>query len=349
MNNAFHCQIWLLDAMGRGAAIVIDLHNGDILAAATAPRFDLSRCTPRITPEYFAELNNDPERPLVNRAFSGIYPPGSVFKPVVALATLSNGKTDERETVHCSGAYSIGNRPIKCTGTHGSLALRDALARSCNPYFITLGLRTGWEPELRDTCARLGFGAAPSIGIPVKAGLLPSAEWKKRRFNESWTPGDTANLSIGQGFITATPLQVALMAAAIALDGKTLKPRLILSEGGDGSPSRPPEFGPDMGWSKQHVSAVKSGMYDAINAPHGTGRRIKIDGIDAAGKTGTAEYTERDPATGEILHKKHAWMICHTPADNPRYVLTVVAEDSDFGGVTGAEILRKILWATVMR
>ena len=336
------------EALGerRGAAIVIDLRNGDILAAAAAPRYDLAKCSPRFPADYFAALNSDPDKPLLNRAFSGIYPPGSVLKPVVALTAISQGKADEYEAIHCPGYYKLGNRTIQCTSkTHGHLQMREALARSCNPYFITLGIRLGWEPELRADCERLGFGKAPAIGIPVGSGFLPSAEEKRRRQREGWTAGDTANLSIGQGSITATPLQIALMTCAIALDGKTLKPRLIRDDG-DGVRDQP-EYGAEAGWPKHGVATVKTGMHDAVNTPYGTARRIKIDGIDAAAKTGTAEYTPRDPVTKELLHKKHAWIICYAPAAAPRYAFAVVAEDSDFGGTTAAEILRPILEKTM--
>ena len=323
----------------RGAALVIDLSNGDILAAATAPRFDLTKCTPRFPPEYFKELNTNPNHPLVNRAFSGRYPPGSVFKPVVALSALSHGYFDEIETINCPGYFELGKSKIKCTSSnHGHLAMREALAKSCNPYFISLGIKMGWEPHIRSDCARLGFGAAPAIGIPVNPGLLPGAEWKKLSRKESWYKGDTANISIGQGFIIATPLQIALMTSAIALDGKTIRPRLI-RDNGTGARTTP-EYGLPMNWSKHDLSIVKSGMHDVINKDYGTGRRLRIPGIDAAGKTGTAEYKENGK------DKKHAWMICYAPADRPRYAFAVVAEESDSGGTTAAEILRPILAKT---
>ena len=319
---------------GRGAAVVISLDNGDMLAAATAPRFDLRDCSPRLSPKLWNGLVNDPARPLVNRALSGAYPPGSVFKPVVALCGLSHGMVGADEATPCPGSITVGSRVIKCASKygHGNIAMRRALSVSCNPYFISLGLKLGLE-KIREDCLRLGLGAAPQIGVKVSPGLLPSAEYKMRRWREGWRGGDTANLSIGQGYLTATPLQIASMTAAIALDGRTLKPRLVRGDGGDRA-----EFGEPMGWSKRDLALVKGGMFDAINdAREGSGRRAAIPGVKAAGKTGTAEYTEN----GE--RKKHAWMICYAPAEKPQYAIAVVMEDSDSGGHTAAEILRKLL------
>ena len=214
--------------------------------------------------------------------------------------------------------------------------MRRAIAVSCNPYFIAMGMRLGYEPKLYDDCAQLGFGKAPDIGVQTASGLLPSNAWKRKRFRDSWRGGDTANISLGQGYLGTTPLQVAMMTSAIALDGKLMKPRLIRNVGdGTGLHEEPVVTG-KMNWSAHDLKIVKAGMYDVLNEPFGTGRRSAVVSIRAAGKTGTAEYVEN------YEKKKHAWMIAFVPFESPRYAIAVVAEDADTGGQTAAAILKKI-------
>lgn len=330
------------DALGenRGAAVVIDCHNGDILAMATAPRYDLSDFVPTLSQKTWNKLLNDPNKPLYNRASSGVYMPGSVFKPVVALIALQSEVVGEHEQYNCVGFVKIGGRVFRCANRygHGELDVRRAIAVSCNPYFIEIGQRTGYEPLVYDNCRQLGLGESPAIGIPTASGLLPSSGWKRTRHGDSWRAGDTANFSMGQGFISASPLQIALVTASIATDGKVLQPRLI-RDAGDGLGAKDwLEVRSKMNWSKRNLEVVKSGMYDAVNEAYGTARRSRLPGVSAAGKTGTAEYYE----DGE--RKKLAWMITFAPFDSPRYALAVVAEDSDAGGQTAAGIVREIMY-----
>jgi penicillin-binding protein 2 len=335
-----HLQRVAEEALGqnRGAAVVIDCTNGDILAIASSPRFDLGDFVPRLSPEKWKSLLRNPNKPLYNRALNGVYMPGSVFKPVVALGALREKVINEHEHYNCTGFIKIGGRTFRCAQRygHGQLEMRRAIAASCNPYFIEIAQRMGYEPAIYEDALQLGFGRAPQIGIPASSGLLGSTKWKKARHKDSWRAGDTANVAMGQGFITASPLQVAIMATAIALDGKVIKPRLI-RDAGDGTGIRDELVISDvMDWSNHDLAVVKGGMYDAVVKPYGTARRSKIPGVSAGAKTGTAEYYEG----GE--RKKLAWMISFAPFENPAYTVTVVAEDSDAGGQTAAAILRKI-------
>jgi len=323
----------------RGAAVVLDCRSGDILAMANAPRYDLRQFVPVLGTATWNALLNDPDKPLYNRASSGIYPPGSVFKPVVALAALREGVVDADERLTCTGVIHVGPRAFRCASRygHGELSMRRAIAVSCNPYFIDIAMRMGYEPALWQDAAALGFGTAPQIGVQTASGLLPSNDWKRRRFGEGWRGGDTANLSLGQGFLSATPLQVAMMTAAIALDGERIQPRLIRDAGDGTGPQTERVSAGRMNWPADALAIVKAGMQDAIQAPHGTGRRAAVPGIDAAGKTGTAEYYEGG------VRKKHAWMIAFAPFSAPRYAIAVICEDAEAGGVDAAAVLRPIL------
>lgn len=322
----------------RGAAVVLDCQNGDILAMANSPRYDLGDFVPVLSSTTWKNLLNDSDKPLYNRASSGVYPPGSVFKPVVALCGLRELGVDENEIYTCTGSIIVGARTFNCShrNGHGEVNLRQAIAVSCNPYFISLGMRLGYEPKLYDDCVKLGFGTAPQIGVQTASGLLPSNAWKRKRYRESWRGGDTANLSIGQGYLGVTPLQVAMMTAAIAMDGTLIKPRLIRNAGDGTGIHEDTVVTGTMNWSAHDLDIVKGGMYDVLNAPYGTGRRAAVGGVWAAGKTGTAEYTEN------YEHKKHAWMIAFVPFDAPKYAIAIVAEDADSGGQTAAAILKKI-------
>ena len=255
----------------RGAAIVLDARNGDVLALASAPRFDLSTFVPSLPGPVWRRLLEDPDRPLYHRALLGTYPPGSVVKPVVALTALGAG-----------------------------------------------------------------------------AGLLPDSQWKKAhtRDHAPWTAGDTANASIGQGFLLASPMQIARLALALANDGDIVEPRLV-RDPGDGRPRTERVVADHVFWRPQDLELVRRGMVDATLPPHGTARRAAVPGLRFAAKTGTAEFDVYRPLPGTRRHvrerHKNAWIIAYAPADAPRYAFAVLAEDSDSGGHTAAAILRTLL------
>ena len=254
------------------------------------------------------------------------------------LEALTGGFIGEFETVHCNGAYHIGKHRIRCASRwgHGDVAVRRALAASCNPYFMDVALRMGYEPRLYEAYRKLGFGTAPVIGIPTRSGLLPSDAWKRRRQHDAWRAGDTAYASIGQGFLSATPLQIARYMLTIANQGEILETRLV-RDPGTGMPDTARRVVGRMDWSPAALRAVLEGMTDVVASPHGTGRRAAIPGLTIAGKTGTAEYREK----GEL--RKHAWMIAQVPAENPEAVFAVICENADSGGHAAAAVLRSLL------
>ncbi len=340
----------------RAAAVAVDPRSGDILALVSSPSFNPNELSPSVPPAIWRALMTNQDRPLLDRAISGVYPPGSVFKPCVALAALEAG-VPPSVTYDCDGVFVLGNMRLRCSATYGhgeKIGLRYAIEQSCNPFFCSLGTHIGIE-TIDAFAAKMGFGRR--TGIPLdgeRDGLLPTPEWKSRVRHDGWRAGDTANLAIGQGLLLATPLQVAMYAAALANGGTLHRPRLVAD--GEEIGDRGLEIG-DRRYSAPSIDAmthqpndatmqrskdasdaafriVRGGMYDVVNAPKGTGRRAKVPGLEMAAKTGTAEYGSRQP------RRKHTWMIAFAPFDKPTLALAVVIEDGDSGGRTVAPVIR---------
>ena len=317
----------------RAAGVVLDPRNGDVLAMASLPAFDPNAMSPSISHEAWNRLQGDSRHPLLNRALSGVYPPGSIFKPVVALAALAHGVSPEA-TFPCDGAFVLGGMRLRCWSRagHGALVLRQAIEQSCNPFFCALGVSLGIEP-IRDMARQLGLGARTGVGIAgERAGLVPSDAWKRRAERDAWRAGDTANLSIGQGQLLVTPLQMAVYTAALANGGRVLRPRLLLD------PARPDgECRNRLALPSGAIETVRLGLREVVNAEHGTGKRAAVPGLVLAGKTGTAEYGPRDQ------RRKHTWMIAFAPFDAPRVALAILVEDGDSGGLTVAPMVRQLM------
>ncbi len=324
----------------RGAVVVVDVRTGEIPVLASSPRYDLSEFLPTLRPDTWKRLLEDPDHPLVNRATQAIYAPGSTLKPFVALAALDAGTTTPGRIIECGGAFSLGGeRVLKCGHRygHGPIDLETAIEQSCNVYFCQLGTELGYEPRLRAALADIGLGERPALEIPARAGLLPSDAWKRRVHRDGWRHGDTANLSIGQGFLCVTPLQMALATAAIANGGDLLAPRLVLSPRPAGDPGR--TVVRHLPWKPSSLAAVRRGMHRVIDAKQGGGRNAHVDGLELAGKTGTAEYATRDGI------RKNTWMIAYGPYRAPAYAMAVIIEDGDTGNKTAAPVVRHLFAA----
>ena len=316
----------------RGAGVVIDPRNGDLLAIAGSPTFAPESIR---SASAFELLNRDPAKPLYNRAIAGVYPPGSTFKPVVAVASLENRRATGDTVLACPGYFEVGGTRFRCWSRrgHGQLAMRKAIEQSCNAYFCQLGLQCGYE-RVYHMAEALGFGYRTEVDLPGEArGLLPGDAWKRRVHHDGWRSGDTCNVSIGQGALLVTPLQMAVFTAALANGGKVWHPRLVMRE--DGSTAG--ELVNEMGWSPSTLAVVRGGMYDVVQAEHGTGKRAHIPGIDMGGKTGSAEYGPRSD------RKKHAWMILFAPYREPRFAVVLVIEDAVSGGITTAPRLCELM------
>ena len=312
----------------QGACVILAASSGDVLAMASAPTFDLQNFH---QPEIYAGLRSDPGLPLWNRAIAGAYPPGSTFKPVVAIAALVKGNGVENREIACNGSFKLGNRSPKCWKKfgHGLIKMRKSIEQSCNVYYFRLGLDCGHE-RIYHMAEALGFGHHTGIGMAGELrGLLPSERWKRDHRHDAWRRGDTCNLSIGQGYLLATPLQMAVYAAALGNGGYVMRPRITAD-----SPQG--EIVNNMHWSKRITDLIRRSMRDVIHAERGTGKRARLDDVFMAGKTGSAQY-------GPNAEKTYAWMIAFAPADEPRYAVSIVIEDGVSGGVTAAPLIRALM------
>ena len=325
-----------------GAGVVLDPRNGAVLALASAPTFDANEFVPGISPEVYARLRADPRKPLLNRAVSEYYAPGSTFKPITALAALAE-HLDPAEEYDCTGLYSIGEWHLRCSSRwgHGPISMRRALEKSCNSYFCYIGHRTGIG-AIGEAARRFGLGARTGIDLDgEKPGTVPDEEWKARnKRGERWYPGDTCQTSIGQGMLQVTPLQMAVVAAAFANGGKVYRPFIKARDPSEGEvePVR------ELGYLRDCVEFVRLGMKDVTD--RGTGFRIRTrqDGdkwhplnVSCAGKTGTAEV-----GIG-ANRRKNTWIIAFAPFESPTVAVAMVIENGESGGLTTAPKVHNVL------
>lgn len=330
-----------------GSAIVIDLQNSGILSFISSPGFDPNKFTYGVPAEYWKELNANLDKPLINKAISNQYPPGSTFKPVVALAALKAGVNPETK-VYCPGYVYLGNHKFRCwkDGGHGHLDMEGAIMHSCNAYFYTVAKKIGID-AIADMARRFGFGAETGIIISgEKTGNVPDEKWKMKKFKQVWQAGDTLNIGIGQGYMLVTPLQLAVMAAKIAT-GKEIKPLLVKDKELQNSRA-------SLNIPEAHMKIVQEGMRHVMNTPGGTafGSRIEDEDFQMAGKTGTVQVISKKALekykykmTEEELArtKNHALFVGYAPCDNPRYAIAVVVEHGGSGSGAAAPVARDIM------
>jgi penicillin-binding protein 2 len=321
-----------------GAAIVIDCETGGILAMASMPSYDPNSFSDGIGRDEWRMMSSDERRPLYNKALQGMYPPGSTFKPVHALAILAAGISPD-QTVNCPGGYRLGNRFFRCLGRHGPVNMTRAIAKSCNTYFYTMGHRIGIE---RIAAAARAAGLGKKFDLPVPSqnyGTVPDAEWKLRKYKQRWTESDTLNAAIGQGYVLTTPLQLAVAAARIA-SGRMLVPEMIQSRLKRGVPELPipPEY----------LDAVRAGMREVVNAGTAIRSRLPLDGIEMAGKTGTAQVRRiaggmRGDGGVPWKYRDHGLFVFFAPVDKPRYAGAVVIEHGMHGSSAAAPVARDMM------
>jgi penicillin-binding protein 2 len=326
-----------------GAALVMDPRTGDILALTSSPAFDLDQFTGPLGRDAWLRLVRDPQAPLLNRALQGQYPPGSLFKVVVAAAGLHEGSLTPVDHVFCNGEFHLGGRTFKDwkEGGHGQVDLRRALIQSCNIYFYRAGLKVGVEVLTRYAKA-FGLGALTGIALPgERPGLVPSRDVTRGRRGWAWQAGDTVNLSIGQGELLVTPLQVARLMAAVANGGILWKPRLVQRvEQPDGKLvySASSEMNGYVELAPVVWEFLRQSLWGVVNEG-GTGAAARVPGLDVAGKTGTAQIVAKsDAARGQ----EHAWFAAYAPANDPQFVVVVLVEHGGRGGQVGAPIARRI-------
>ena len=309
----------------RGAMVVIDVITGEVLVMASRPSFDLNHFIPGISDTEFKALQDDPAQPLFGRAFQSAYPPASSFKPVIALAALNNGTVSENSTIDCPASIQVGNHVFNnwSKTPEGPINVRRALARSCNPWFYQVGIKVGPTAFL-SLARKLGYGERS--GLPLvgeTAGLVPNDAWMLKNERRRILDGDTANLSIGQGSLLASPLQVAQAMAGIANGGAL--PRLQLISQIQDTRGRVvkvnvPERKHWLGVDAKAVEVVRAGMADVVNSGYGTGGSGALSYTQLCGKTGTAQWGPK------AKNQNLAWFAGFLPKDNPRYAFAVLYE-----------------------
>ncbi|MFD3190469.1 penicillin-binding protein 2 [Sedimentitalea sp. HM32M-2] len=335
------------------AAVVIDCQTGDLRAICSSPSFDPNLFVRGISVADYRGLTNDPYRPLANKTVQGTYPPGSTFKMVTGLAALEAGLISAGDTVWCPGYLEVSGRRFHCwkRGGHGHVDLNASLKRSCDVYYYDVAIKVGID-RISEMAKRLGLGVRHDLPMSAVAeGLAPNRAWKERVHNDVWRVGDTANSSIGQGYMLASPLQLAVMSARIAT-GRAVTPRLVKSINGVEQPSG---AGESLGLNENHLRQVRRGMYDVSNNRRGTAYRSRIieDGFRMAGKTGTSQVrniTKAERAAG-VIHNRdlpwerrdHALFVCFAPYDNPKYAVSVVVEHGGGGSTAAAPIARDVM------
>ncbi len=335
-----------------GAIVAIDPRNGDILALASSPSYDENIFVKKLSPEQWNEIQTDPEKPLQNRATASMYPPGSTYKVIVAAAGLQEHVITPETTVFCPGYMTLGRRTYRCwkRGGHGSVQLYRALVESCDVYFYQLGLKLGVD-RIAKYAKEFGLGQKTGIDLDRELpGLIPTATWKRKRFGVPWQKGETLSIAIGQGFDLVTPLQMTLAYAAIANGGTLWKPHLV-SKIEDSERNEVIEFGPQkrrkLSISKRNLELIKCALIGVVNAPHGTGRIARLEDIEVAGKTGTAQVISAARAAkrggNKQMFKDHAWFICFAPADNPKIVVGVLVEHGGHGSSGAAPLAKAVL------
>ncbi len=334
------------------AAVVIDVRSGELLASASAPGFDPNLFVRGIGASAYRALLENPYRPLSNKTVQGAYPPGSTFKMIVALAALEAGLVDPKEKVFCRGWIELGRRRFHCwkRGGHGHVDLIDSLALSCDVFYYEMAQRVGIE-RIAAMARRFGLGEKQDLPLSgISGGLVPSREWKERARGESWQVGDTLNAAIGQGFVLATPMQLAVMTARIA-SGRAVAPRLIRRIGAEERTKEAPPLEVD----DRHLALVRRGMFEVANRRGATAYRSRIAEAELAlaGKTGTSQVrsiTAEERARGIFRNedlpwerRDHALFVAFAPYKRPRYAISVVVEHGGGGSRAAAPIARDIL------
>jgi penicillin-binding protein 2 len=341
----------------RGAVVALDPSSGAVLAFVSKPGFDPNQFVDGIDPQYWSELNSSPDRPLYNRAIAGTYPPGSTFKPFMALAALELGKRTARSTINDPGYFFFGDRRFRDSkpGGHGVVDLRKSIVVSSDVYYYMLANDMGIE-AIAGYMKHLGFGARTGIDLQGEvAGVLPSPDWKMKRFRrpeqQRWYPGETISIGIGQGYNAYTPIQLAQAIASLANGGTVYKPRLVAHVDDPRTRQRrhfEPEIVHHIPAKREHIDFVKRAMA-GVNK-EGTGARAFAGAqYTSGGKTGTAQVIamkqneKYDEAKVSERHRDHSWFIVFAPVENPKIAAAIIVENGGFGARAAAPIARTML------
>lgn len=334
IDTKLEAQIRPLVSNRRSAVLVMDLRTGGLLAAVSTPGFDPNVFVTPGRGEERLSIIGSKDRRLLDRSLNGLYPPGSIFKLVTSMAALESGTITSHTTFTCPGYFQFNSRSrrFKCwfTEGHGPVDLYTALERSCNVYFYNVGRLLG-EKKLAEYARKLGFGSPLAFELPTADGLVPDGDWKKNRHGEQWYPGETITFAIGQSYLLVSPLQILRLVSAIATDGRIFQPKLVQDESMFSRdekkvPVRPETF-----------RAIRQGMLQAVASDRGTAQLARLNFAKLAAKTGTAQAPP-----GEA----HAWFGGFFPYEEPKIALVVFVERGKSGGITAAQIAKKIAHIT---
>ena len=343
-----------------GAVVVLDIHSGDVLAMASTPSYDPNTFNKGLSTEEWATLSSNPRAPLINKAIAGQYAPGSAFKMAVALAALEKGVITPKSRVTCNGSMELGTSEFHCwrKDGHGSVDLHKGLTQSCDVYFYEIARRTGID-RIAAMARRLGLGSSLGLDLPgERDGLIPTQDWKLATHGIPWQAGETLLSGIGQGYILATPLQLASMTARLVNGGIAVTPRLTRAVSASAAAGRPGRRGAEaIGIDARHLKIIGDAMVAVVNTPMGTAYRARIEtpGLAMAGKTGTVQVRRISKAEREQGVRKnkelrweqrdHAVFVGYAPLATPRYAISVVVEHGGGGSTVAAPIARDILLA----
>lgn len=339
------------------AAVVMDVQSGDLVAMGSAPAFDPNKFVRGISSADYNLLTGNKYRPLANKTVQGVYPPGSTFKMVTALAALEAGVISPEDTVYCPGHLTAGGRRFHCwkRGGHGHMNLNDSLVQSCDVYYYDISQRVGID-RITAMARKLGLGTRFDLPMSAVAeGLTPTRDWKAARRGADWVIGDTLNASIGQGFVLASPLQLAVMTARMA-SGNSIMPRLVRAV--DGS-NQPVQGDTPLDISPANLRAIRRAMFSVSNNRRGTAYRSRIaeETLRMAGKTGTSQVrniTAAERRRGVFRNedlpwerRDHALFVGFAPFDKPRYAVSVIVEHGGGGSTAAAPVARDVLLAAL--
>lgn len=332
------------------SAVAVDVRTGAVLALASVPSYEPTTFTGGLSRDVWRELRNDPRTPLVNKCIRGQYPPGSTFKMITALAALEAGIVTPKYEVHCRGSVYLGNAEFHCWKErgHGRISLVQALGQSCDVYFYDLARRVGID-AIAAMANRLGLGTRLGIDLPgEQPGLVPTRAWKKAALGQSWHQGETLVCGIGQGYVQATPLQLAIMAARLANGGLAVSPWLVRPS----AETAPPGL---IGISPESLEVVLRGMREVVHGGRGTARAaaLGLGEVEMGGKTGTSQVrriSKAERAAGRHKRKDipwaerdHALFVCFAPYEAPRYAVAVIVEHGESGSRAAAPIARDLM------
>jgi penicillin-binding protein 2 len=338
-----------------GALIAMNPKTGRIMAMVSKPSFDPDLFARNISQEEWEALVSNPHHPLQNKGIQGQYPPGSVFKIITAIAGLESKIITPNTQMTCTGVYPYGNRDFRCwkEGGHGTLSLHRAIVESCDIYFYQLGLKLGVD-RIAHYAQEFGLGKPTGIFLPhEKTGIVPSSSWKKKRLGAPWYSGETLSLSVGQGYLNTTPLQLAMLISAVANGGKLYLPQVVEKVEniyGKTLKEYPPLETGRATVSENTLHIIRDALMGAVNEPHGTGWACALKQAKVAGKTGTAQvvkmpenFKKGDMERMPLKFRDHAWFVAYAPFEDPQISVAALVEHGGFGAAAALPIAKKVI------